>query len=321
MRNCPICAHASAEPWLLVPDIVTSSPSRGAYELFRCRDCDYGFVDPRPTPEEARGFYPDNYYTHAPNGRPAGGRLPFPDRLLHNLAWRFDRSVPMTDALGRYCAGRPRVCDIGCGSGKLLGLMRDAGADVVGVEIDEKARNTARSLGLEVYAGTAEQLPPEVEPGTFDLVWMCHVLEHCIDPVAGLASVSGLLKPSGRLVVEVPNNECLGMQRSGIAWRWLDVPRHLNFFTRKSLTGVCRLAGLEVETVEFSGYGRQFHPVWAAAEERLRLAFAAANAAASTGASTRGVGAPSRWSLLLATAGAQAGRKYDSVRVTVRRPA
>jgi hypothetical protein len=99
----------------------------------------------------------------------------------------------------------------------------------------------------------------------------------------------------------------------------VDVPRHLNFFTQGSLVEICRRLGLEIESVEFLGYSRQFHRDWAAKEARTRRAFS--ETPTSIGAAPRIRSAPSRWSMLLSTVAASAGRKYDSVRVTARRPA
>ena len=40
---------------------------------------------------------------------------------------------------------------------------------------------------------------------TFHIVVLFHVLEHVLDPVSFLRSLSQVLRPDGRLVIEVPN--------------------------------------------------------------------------------------------------------------------
>ena len=52
----------------------------------------------------------------------------------------------------------------------------------------------------------------------FDIVTMFHVLEHLVDPKRALEYARGLLKPGGRLLLQVPNAasiqaRCFGAQR------------------------------------------------------------------------------------------------------------
>src|SRR6266850_3384010 len=114
----------------------------------------------------------------------------------------------------------------------------------VGVEPDPTARRVAAERGLEVYAGTAEELPPEIRHRAFDIVVFSHVLEHCLEPIRALQIAASRLKPNGVTVVETPNNEAAGCREAGSAWPWLDVPRHLNFFTAQSLRLACQAVGL-----------------------------------------------------------------------------
>lgn len=45
----------------------------------------------------------------------------------------------------------------------------------------------------------------DLKPGSFDVIFMNHVLEHIEEPVGLLESLRGLLAPQGRLFIEVPN--------------------------------------------------------------------------------------------------------------------
>jgi SAM-dependent methyltransferase len=107
--------------------------------------------------------------------------------------------------------------------------------------------------------GAAEHLPTALVRNSFDVVHMSHVLEHCIDPRKALAEARSLLAPNGTLVIEVPNNEDADF---GPTWPWADVPRHLNFFTRQSLTGLLASEGLRVTATHFVGFSRHYHPRW-----------------------------------------------------------
>src|SRR5208283_4697550 len=113
----------------------------------------------------------------------------------------------------------------GCGDGRFLALMRDAGWDVYGIEPDPVAAKVAqRELGTSVTVGALEDagFPDEA----FDAVTLSHVIEHVHDPVALLAECRRVLKPDGSVVIVTPNIRSLGHQKFQSLWRGLEPPRH-----------------------------------------------------------------------------------------------
>jgi SAM-dependent methyltransferase len=314
--NCPLCGQATT-PWLDLPiDPKSNRPIKHGH-LVRCSKCRYGFVWPRPGADEVGEFYQlDRYYTHGTGSHYVRtGKPGLLDRARVHLAWRLDRGRDSwEERLNALLNGRPSdVCDLGCGHGALAARFRQLGHRVIGIEVDGEAAAQARSRGVTVLAGTAEKLPDELLPATFDVVIMSHVLEHCVDPTAAAGNVARLLREGGQFIVEVPNNESLGASWAGIAWDWLDVPRHLNFFTGYSLRQLCSRAGLDVCESYYSGYCRQFTNDWIATERRNGEVLRKAGAAAPLTGRLRS------WLLLLRTAVAPARRKYDSVGIVARK--
>lgn len=101
-------------------------------------------------------------------------------------------------------AGR-RVLEVGCGTGDLALCMAQAGADVVGIDLDEarvrhamaKCRahgqeDKARFLAVNVHEYQPERL--------FDLIVSVDAFEHVHQPAAMLKKLASLLSPGGRLV-------------------------------------------------------------------------------------------------------------------------
>ena len=99
-----------------------------------------------------------------------------------------------------------RVLDLGCGAGRFLAALRDAGAEPVGVEIAEAAVERARTNvpGADVRLLEPDGTIPAAH-GEFDLVWCSEVLEHIPDVGAALFEVRRVLKPGGRLLATVPH--------------------------------------------------------------------------------------------------------------------
>ena len=302
MPNC-ICCGCEMAHWLRVPMLVPEPDSR-FYQLYRCPGCGLGTVWPRPKWDHVAPHYErDDYYTHRSPARQSSQRPP----LVARIAWRADNGNPLTaERIGKSIALGATVCELGCGSGVLLSELSKIGFAVVGVEPDGRARAAASERGVHVVAGTAERLPIELPCGSFDVVIMSHVLEHCLEPTTALVNVWQLLKPGGLALFTVPNHECIGQRRAGVSWRWIDLPRHVSFFTGGSLRKLCETCGLIVEAMDYNGYVRQFGREWLAEEHRIRASFGMRKD-------------PSPWNLLVQTFRAPDPLKYDSVTVTARK--
>lgn len=240
------------------------------------------------------------------------------------IAWRLDKGRELhhtpevvKGAWGKSDLRGARVLDLGCGSGGFLAMMKEQGATVTGVEPDDKAREAVRSRGIAVHAGTAEDVPAEVLSQQFDVIATRHVLEHCIDPLKVLRNVKGMLAPGGVYLCDVPNNNATGLRRAGAAWHWLDVPRHINFFTRQSLADAARRAGLTVASERYCGFTQQVAPIWIEFEKTSTQRI---NAAAGKNVRPDGLtpGHGQAWKLLFALARASDDERYDTLRLIAR---
>ena len=103
-----------------------------------------------------------------------------------------------------------RVLDVGCGGGILSESMYFKGADVVGIDLGEKAINVAKLHQLESGAKVAyqyisvEQLATE-QPASFDVVTCMEMLEHVPDPKAVVEACAQLVKPGGSVFFSTIN--------------------------------------------------------------------------------------------------------------------
>jgi SAM-dependent methyltransferase len=124
-------------------------------------------------------------------------------------------------------AGRPGRClEVGPGTGVDLFCLRALGWEAHGLEVDPVAAARARETsGCVVTVGTLESA--DYVPGTFDLVYMSHVLEHLPDPARALRRCLELLAPAGRLVLVYPNPWALTVRRFGRFSCVFEPPRHL----------------------------------------------------------------------------------------------
>lgn len=137
------------------------------------------------------------------------------------------------------------VLDVGCGGGLFLAMLAERGHQVIGLDFSLDAAGVAWERN-RVPAVCAALSKAPLPPASFAAVTMFHVLEHVYDPASYLDAARELLKPGGRLVVQVPNAACWQFRLFGERWNGVDVPRHLINFKEKDLVGLLENTGFEV---------------------------------------------------------------------------
>jgi SAM-dependent methyltransferase len=129
----------------------------------------------------------DDHSAHARSFGPAAdiyerGRPGYPDAAL-------DWLLP---------AGRPRVVDLGAGTGKLTRQIRDRGLEVTAVDPSEQmlAQLTLAVPAAPALVGSAERIP--LPAGSADAVLVAQAW-HWVDPAEAVPEIARILTPGGRL--------------------------------------------------------------------------------------------------------------------------
>lgn len=99
-----------------------------------------------------------------------------------------------------------RVLEIGCNTGKFLERVRKKTDQLVGLEFNSEAAAVAMSKSLDVRNLDVAILA-ENEPESFDTICAFQVLEHIPNAGDFLRACLKALKPGGKLIFSVPNNE------------------------------------------------------------------------------------------------------------------
>ena len=209
-----------------------------AFLIVECKRCRLIRLEPRPTHAELSRYYPDSYWYY-PEDNPSG-RL---EQMYRRFVLR-DHVNFVTQAL-RGANERGLVLDVGCGGGLFLRMMREHGYPVLGLETSGKAARLAwHTNHVAVVCGDLANSPVVNE--SCAVVTMFHVLEHLHDPVAYLHSARALLRPEGRLIIQIPNASSWQFLLFGEYWNGVDVPRHLINYRQKDMENLLEFCGFEV---------------------------------------------------------------------------
>lgn len=152
------------------------------------------------------------------------------------------------------------VLEVGCGSGTILGyLVRTRQCSGVGVERDQAMAEEAQALGIEVLQLDVEQedaWPGIAARGPYDYVILADVLEHLRRPDIVLTAAHQWLRPTGELLLSVPNVAYWRIRLSLLFGRWeytdgfIMDRSHLRWFTTKTIIQLLTSAGYRVTEVQ-----------------------------------------------------------------------
>jgi SAM-dependent methyltransferase len=227
--GCNLCGCDDTEPLFRLRDY-RFRVDEVEWTAVRCRSCGLAYLNPRPTPDEIPRYYPPSYFA------------------TRNL--EADRYAKQARYVRRSDG---RLLDVGTAKGDFLAVMAQRGWEVTGIEPSSEAGNPH---ALTIYR---ERFPDEcsLPDESFDVITAWAVFEHLHDPAAAFRICARLLRPGGRLILQVPNLR-------SIQSRWAmqeDVPRHLYFFSVRTLCAYGITAGIPLRRVVqttnlFGGSGR-----------------------------------------------------------------
>lgn len=114
-----------------------------------------------------------------------------------------------------------KVLDIGCGGGLFLSLLKQAGADVIGIELSDSRAQYARTKhGLEINKQPIESdFWQKGYKNYFDAVTLWDVIEHVNYPVQVIQCAAEVLKSGGYLLIDTPCRDSFYHQFGALTYK------------------------------------------------------------------------------------------------------
>ena len=252
ISHCSSCGETSSEVLFLAKD--PRSKQKGncsVFGIFQCTRCGLIRVNPRPTAGAISRFYSETYYDVVSKAVTKSQDRPYGIWFAKQIGAQmgFDIINRRHIDFGRFEKGL-RLLDVGCGTGSYLEAVEQkiSTIETTGIDPNAKALEIAKQrTKARLYQCDLLTLPSSL--GLFDVVTLWDVLEHTHDPLQNLKSAYSILKPNGLIAVDVPNIGSLSAKLFGRFWFHLDVPRHLYFFSKRTLCDVMKHAGFVIDKV------------------------------------------------------------------------
>ncbi|WP_202700721.1 bifunctional 2-polyprenyl-6-hydroxyphenol methylase/3-demethylubiquinol 3-O-methyltransferase UbiG [Flavobacterium sp. UGB4466] len=213
------------------------SVSKEIFDLYYDETLDMLITSPQPDLENLGRYYEsEDYISHTDN-----------KRSLFEKAYHFVKSIALKNKLNLINgeqSQKGRILDIGAGTGDFLLTAKNDGWETVGVEPSERAKNIAIEKGISFVNGI-----DALENNSFDVITMWHVLEHVPNLELQIRELKRLLKPTGTLIVAVPNFKSFDAKYYNEFWAAYDVPIHFWHFSKKAIQSLFGKVDMKLEKV------------------------------------------------------------------------
>ena len=247
---CDICGSAGTV------DLYDSYDRLGsevrAFTIARCLGCGVLRTLPEMSDSELAEFYPDHYWGEEPTQE-----------------WITMSQSEKTAVLDRAAPEGGRILDVGCGSGYFLRALKEDKWERFGVEIGLEAAAAARKHLGDSNVVEGSLTDSRFDNESFDAITFWSSLEHMNHPSRALAEAQRILKPTGKLVIQVPNAASYQSKLFKGSWFSLDAPRHRYHFSVAVLRRFLKDHGFAIEQITFSSKEHNAHALRQSLKSKL----------------------------------------------------
>ncbi|HEX5150139.1 MAG TPA: class I SAM-dependent methyltransferase [Parafilimonas sp.] len=227
--HCPACGSAEISFMLKAKDETVSA---AYFEVWECNSCTLRFTQDVPDQKNIGKYYESSAYISHSNTSQG-----IVNKLYHAV-----RSITLQSKrrLVEKSSGKKtgKLLDVGAGAGAFASTLEKNGWNVTGLEPDDTARANARKdFAIELQPTENLFL---LQPNTFDVITLWHVLEHVHELHTYLDTFYSLLADNGTLIIAVPNYTSYDASAYSANWAAYDVPRHLYHFSPKSMASLLK---------------------------------------------------------------------------------
>ncbi|MEQ1885357.1 MAG: class I SAM-dependent methyltransferase [Bryobacteraceae bacterium] len=229
-RGCPICSSTHSQVLFEQRfEQLSGAHLLYGYDVSICDECGAGYADKIPPQSEFDRYYRElSKYDYS--DRPTEAR-PAEDQRYLDMADGVAPHIPTAEA---------RIFEIGSGAGQLLAALKARGfTNVCCSDPSPGCVKAAAAFGVPGIVCTIFDAPTPSVP--YEFLILTGVMEHIRDLHRAVAQFHRLLRPGGRVYLEVPDGSRY-MARLDAPFQEFSV-EHINFFSAQSLTNLMQTNG------------------------------------------------------------------------------
>ena len=233
----------------------------------RCPSCGVVYTLDPPSEEEMGNYYDKKLNQKLKLGDSPSGLI---GRLYYHVRNRMLlKKIRIVESQAYRTGGS--LLNYGAKTGFFSYRMERRGWKVTSVE----RYHEERLFSLEMFHHRMIDIPDmgKLQAGTFDVITMWHVFEHCHNPNELLDRFYELLRPGGILVIACPNIRSTDAMHYGPYWAAYDVPRHIWHFNPNSLSGLLHRHGFTLMHHEKMPYDSFYISILSEKQLRHKLSF------------------------------------------------
>jgi 2-polyprenyl-3-methyl-5-hydroxy-6-metoxy-1,4-benzoquinol methylase len=196
-------------------------------KIFKCLDTQYMFYYPFKTEGD------EKYY-----------------ELMGKFDWYYNPSRWEHKKALEIIGEKDTVLEIGAGSGFFLSELKKKNNTITGLELNGKAIEEAKAIGIELKKEFIQEHVKENE-NKYDVICSFQVLEHISQPFEFLDTQIKCLKPRGKMIMGVPNNDSY-MKGNKHPSKVLNMPpHHMGLWTLASLKSLENIFNITLKDVYY----------------------------------------------------------------------
>ncbi len=246
LNRCPICNNDVFNDVATCTDYFTTSEQ---FIIESCTKCGFKITKDYPSANEIGRYYQSKTYISHSEDTTGIINKTYHAVKKYMLLKKANLVIKNTDTENR------KVLDYGAGTGMFVEAMKQKGWDAIGIEKDDKARQTAihnhniELKNIEDWKAMKQE--------HFDAITLWHVMEHVENLEELWSIINANLKTRGTLVVALPNCDSYDAKHYKNEWAAYDVPRHLWHFNSTSFQNLAKKHGFEIiktKKMPFDGF-------------------------------------------------------------------
>ena len=157
---------------------------------------------------------------------------------------RNSRLSQMKNFREKYNLLNKKVLEIGCASGSMLDVIKEAGMSAFGVEASKDSVDEGLKKGRKIIHGFIGDLK-KISHGPYDAFVSFNYLEHMPEPTKVLNIINSNLSSNGLGLVTVPNFDFLLKTKCFYEF----VPDHLSYFTKETISNIFLNCGFVIKEI------------------------------------------------------------------------